>query len=124
MNTENVAFTYVGAEYIIANLLIALKRRKNRLFTSLGELMDLGSYIQQMSIEKDINAAFLISSDQIENATNGFSDYFEYSRVNNTICIKQQHCVKDLESKFVGYLPWEVTAFLVTTIDEFVKQMQ
>lgn len=123
MNIENVAFTYVGAEYIIANLLIALKRRKNRLFTSLGELMDLGSYIRQMSIEKDINAAFLISSDQIENAVNSFSDYFEYNRVSNTICIKQ-HCVKNLESKFVGYLPWEVTAFLVTTIDEFVKQMQ
>ena len=64
-----------------------------------------------------------ISSDQIENAVNGFSDYFEYNRVSNTICIKQ-YCVKNLESKFVGYLPWEVTAFLVTTIDEFVKQMQ
>jgi len=57
--------TFVGAEYIIANSLIALKKTKNRTNISLSELNQLGIYIQQMSIENDVDAVFLVSQDQV-----------------------------------------------------------
>ena len=39
--------TFVGAEYIIANVLIALKKSQNRSKISFGELNDLGIFIQK-----------------------------------------------------------------------------
>lgn len=118
----NVMFTYVGAEYVIANFLIALKKAKNKSAISLGEVNSLGMYIQQMSTETDVDAVFLISQDQITTAMYDFSDYFEYNEIDKTICIKQTKQVTDLASRFVGYLPWEVMSFLVKTTDEFVKE--
>ena len=115
-------FTYVGAKYVIANFLIALKKAKNKSAISLGEVNSLGMYIQQMSTETDVDAVFLISQDQITTAMYDFSDYFEYNEVDKTICIKQTKQVTDLASRFVGYLPWEVMSFLVKTTDEFVKE--
>lgn len=115
-------FTYVGAEYVIANFLIELKKEKNKTDISLEEINDLGMYIQKMSIERDVDAVFLISQDQISTAMYDFSDYFEYNDVNKTICIKQTKQVADLASRFVGYLPWEVMSFLVKTTNKFVKE--
>lgn len=53
-----VMATFVGAEYIIANLLIAVKKNHNRDSISLGELSSAGVYIQRQSLEKDIDAFF------------------------------------------------------------------
>ncbi|MDE7446791.1 MAG: hypothetical protein K2N15_13980 [Lachnospiraceae bacterium] len=114
--------TFVGAEYIIANSLIALKKAKNRTNISLGELNQLGIYIQQMSIENDVDAVFLVSQDQVTTAVYDFGDYFEYNAVEKLICIKQTKQITDLASRFVGYLPWEIMAFLVKTTNEFVKK--
>ena len=60
--------TFVGAEYIIANSLIALKKAKNQTNVSLSELNKLGFYIQQMSTKKEVDAVFLISQDQMVTA--------------------------------------------------------
>lgn len=114
--------TFVGAEYIIANSLIALKRKKNRTTISFSELNDLGIYIKKMSIEKDMDAVFLVSQDQLTSALFDFSDYFDYNENDKTICIKNSKQINDLASRFVGYLPWDVLAFLVETTDEFAKQ--
>lgn len=115
-------FTFVGAEYIIANSLIALKKTKNRTKISLSELNQLGIYIQQMSIEEEVDAVFLVSQDQLTSAVFDFSDYFEYNAADKTICIKQTKQITDLASRFVGYLPWDVIAFLVKTTNDFVTK--
>lgn len=44
--------TFVGAEYIIANVLIALKRRKNKAIISLSELNEFGIYIKKKVYRK------------------------------------------------------------------------
>lgn len=113
---------FVGAEYIIANSLIALKR-KNRDTISLSELNELGVYIQKMTIEKDIDVVFLVSQDQLATALFDFSDYFEYNESAKTVCIKKSKQIADLASRFVGYLPWDVLAFLVEATNEFANQI-
>ena len=114
--------TFVGAEYIIANSLIALNRKKNRTTISLSELNDLGILMQKRSIEKDLDAVFLVSQDQLASALFDFSDYFDYNEGEQTICIKKSKQITDLASRFVGYLPWDVLSFLVQTTDEFANQ--
>lgn len=114
--------TFVGAEYIIANVLIALKRRKNKAIISLSELNEFGIYIKKKSIESDLDAVFLVSQDQLNLALFDFSDYFEYIESGKIICINKNKQIIDLASRFVGYLPWDVLAFLVETTDEFAKQ--
>ena len=79
--------TFVGAEYIIANLLIALKKINKRDTVTLDELSEAGIYIQKQSINENINAIFLSSSDQVASAIYDFSDYFEYDRETNSIRI-------------------------------------
>ena len=69
--------TFVGAEYIIANLLIAMKKYHKKESISLEELSSAGVYIQQLSIEESIDAIFLSSTDQLSTAIFDFSDYFE-----------------------------------------------
>lgn len=113
--------TFVGAEYIIANSLIALKRKQNRTDISLEELSNLGIYIQQMSVEEDLDAVFLTSEDQLASAVFDFSDYFEYNTSQKTICIKKTKKITDLASRFVGYLPWEIISFLVKTTNDFAQ---
>lgn len=114
--------TFVGAEYIIANLLIAMKKTQNRSNISLGELNKLGIYLQKMSVEKDVDAVFLISQDQLTSAIYDFGDYFEYNETDKTVCVKQTKQIADLASRFVGYLPWDVISFLVKTTNEFAQQ--
>lgn len=105
--------TFVGAEYIIANYLIAMKRNQNRDSISIEELSSAGVYIQELSVEKDINAVFLSSTDQLSSAIFDFSDYFEYMPADRTIRIVKSKKISDLESRFIGYLPFDVLMFLV-----------
>lgn len=114
--------TFVGAEYIIANVLIALKKSKNRSKITFRELNNLGIFIQKMSIEKCVDAVFLTSQDQMASALFDFSDYFEYSGADSSICIKRTKQIDDLASRFVGYLPWDVLSFLVETTNEFAHK--
>lgn len=114
--------TFVGAEYIIANLLIAIKKVRKRETVTLDELSEAGIYIQRQSISENINAIFLSSSDQVASAIYDFSDYFEYDREINSIRIVKTKKIEDLESRFVGYLPFGVLSFLVNKSIEFAQQ--
>ena len=115
--------TFVGAEYIIANMLIALSKTTKRDVVTLSELSEAGIYIQKQSLEEEkIDAIFLSSSEQVINALYDFSDYFEYDQANNSIRIVKTKNIKDLESRFIGYLPFNILSFLVKVTTMFVEQ--
>lgn len=114
--------TFVGAEYIIANLLIALKRINKRETVTLDELSEAGVYIREMSLSEDIDAIFLSSSEQVATAIYDFSDYFEYDRETDAIKVVKTKKIEDLESRFMGYLPFDVLSFLVKRLLEFATR--
>ena len=96
--------TFVGAEYIIANLMIAL----NKTSISFNELSDLDIYLKKMTIKKDIDVVFLTSQDQLKLACLDFPEYFIYNENNNTIYLNNKRSMNDLMSRFIGYLPLSV----------------
>ena len=115
--------TFVGAEYIIANVLIALKKINKKDMITLDELSEAGIYIQKHSLSNnEIDAIFLSSSEQVATALYDFSDYFEYDRKNKSIRIVKTKNIQDLESRFIGYLPLKVLSFLVDITQQFVAQ--
>ncbi len=115
--------TFVGAEYIIANVLIALKKTNKKDVVTIDELSKAGVFIQKRSLsENEIDAIFLSSSEQVATALYDFSDYFEYDKDNNSIRIVKTKNIQDLESRFIGYLPFNVLSFLVNMTMEFVEQ--
>ena len=115
--------TFVGAEYIIANVLIALKKFNKKDTITLDELSEAGIYIQKHSLSNnEIDAIFLSSSKQVVTALYDFSDYFEYDRENGSIRIVKTKNIKDLESRFIRYLPFNVLSFLVKITQQFVAQ--
>ena len=113
--------TFVGAEYIIANSLIAINKMKNRTEITLAELSDCGLQLQKKSVTHDLNVVFLSSEDQFTNAIYNYSDYFEYYNEKKLVGIKQSKRVADLQSRFYGYLPFDVLSFLFNTTNEFVR---
>ncbi len=113
--------TFVGAEYIIANILIALKKLNKREAVTLDELNEAGIFIQKQSLSEDIDAIFLSSSEHVVSAIYDFSDYFSYDQKTNSIYIVKTKNIDDLESRFMGYLPFDVLRFLVNISMEFVK---
>lgn len=114
--------TFVGAEYIIANLLIALKKISKRDMVTLDELSEAGIFIQTKSLSENVDAIFLYSSEQVASAIYNFSDYFEFDRELNAIRIVKTKKVEDLENRFMGYLPFSVLSFLVKFLSEFALQ--
>ena len=112
--------TFVGAEYIIANLLIAMKKKHNRDSISLEELSSAGVYIQRQSAKEEIDAIFLSSTDQLSTAIFDFSDYFEYNSSWREVFVVKTKNISDLESRFIGYLPFDILTFLVGTASEAV----
>ena len=117
--------TFVGAEYIIANLLIAMKRNRIQDSISLKDLGSAGVDIQKMSLEEGINAIFLSSSDQLSTAIFDFSDYFEYDGTTDSIRVVETKKISDLENRFMGYLPIKVLTFLAEASTKVVlKQFE
>lgn len=116
--------TFVGAEYIIANVLIALKKLNRKDSVSLDELRRAGVFIQKESINSDIDAIFLSSSENVASAIYDFSDYFEFDKATNSINIVKTKNIEDLQSRFIGYLPFNVLNFLVNASLKFVSQNQ
>ena len=97
---------FVGAEYLIANALIALKKKGiNKISVSL--LHSFGIEVQQLCIEKSIDAVFLLSKDSVSAAVYNFSDYFtfEEDKGESAICLNSSAKIEDLEKRFIGYLP-------------------
>ena len=113
--------TIVGAEYIIANVLIALKRLNKKEFITLDELSRAVIYIQKQSlVDNKTNAIFLSSYKQMVTALYDFSDYFEYDPSDDSIYIVNTKNIDDLENRFIGYLPFNILKFLVNKSIEYV----
>lgn len=55
------------------------------------------------------------------NALYDFSDYFEYDKDSNSIKVVKTKNIDDLESRFLGYLPFNVLSFLVKMSLQFVN---
>lgn len=114
---------FVGAEYLIASMLIEKKKHGINCVT-LDELGRCGVYIQQMSVEQKINAVFLTSRPQFYNAIFDFSDYFECTFDSDNqltgITIQQSKSIDDLEYRFVGRLPKAIFDFLLQITKEYV----
>lgn len=114
---------FVGAEYLIASMLIEKKKNGiNRV--TLDELGRCGIYVQQMSVQQKLDAVFLTSKPQFYSAIYDFSDYFEcIFDANNElsgISIRQSKSVDDLEYRFVGRLPKTIFDFLSDITREYV----
>lgn len=116
--------TFVGAEYVIANALIALKRRGQDCIT-FEKLREIGVEIQRCCNERGVDAVILTSGDRIASAIYNFSDYFEYDETDDefrkpVIRIKKTATCGDLEQRFVGYLPVDVLRLLREKVGELV----
>lgn len=72
-----------------------------------------------MSLSNNIDAIFLSSAEQVATAIYDFSDYFEYDRETDAIKIVETKQIEDLESRFMGYLPFNILSFLVKMLYEF-----
>ncbi len=114
--------TFVGAEYLIANMLIAYKRKHNLDSITFEDLNKAGIFVQKLSVKENVDAIFLSSADRLTEAIFDFSDYFSYNEENQAILIKQTKKIDDLENRFLGYLPFTVLSFLVSAVDKFVEQ--
>ena len=100
---------FVGAEYVIANALIALSRQGvNEI--SFAKLRRIGWKLQELCNESRISAIILTSGNSLKDAVYDFSDYFEYDMDEKTpiIRIKKEVPITDLENRFVYCLPSEL----------------
>ena len=113
--------TFVGAEYVMANILIALKRKGEESIT-FERLREIGFQIQTSFNEKGLDAVILTSGDSISAAIFDFSDYFKYDDPDGkpTILIQKDTTITDLEKRFVGYLPVNILSVLLEEINRMV----
>lgn len=113
--------TFVGAEYVMANTLIALKRKGEESIT-FERLREIGFQIQTSFNEKGLDAVILTSGDNISAAIFDFSDYFKYDDSDGkpTIFIQKDTTITDLENRFVGYLPVKILGVLLEEINRMV----
>ncbi len=112
--------TFVSIEYVIANALILLKEEKNKDCISIEELSGLCNYLQKKSNEEENNAIFMYSLDAIASVMCNFSKYFKMDDKNQTICIMDGKNIKDLKNRFIGYIPFDILFFMVSTIKDYI----
>lgn len=113
--------TFVSAEYVIANALIALKRKGSD-FVTFDRLREIGVMVQTSFNQQGVDAIVLTAGDSISMAIYNFSDYFLYEEVDGVpaIRIQKDTTIDNLESRFVGYLPVEVLSALIGEISKIV----
>ena len=116
---------FVGAEYIIANALIVLHRRKGREYITFGELRSIGVKVQEYCNENGVEAVILTSGYNISNAIYNFSDYFEYiapvlPEDEPKIRIRKGTPISSVKQRFMGYLPLEVVWVLMLELPKYV----
>jgi len=110
---------FVGAEYIIANALIALG--KNGIDqVRLSTLQSFGIKVQRLCIENSIDAVFLFSADRVSAAVYNFSDYFTFidSSEEPAIGLNSTAKIEDLEKRFIGYLPIALLKIIINAAQE------
>lgn len=108
--------SFVGAEYVIATMLIE-KAKTGKTTVSLNELSSYGVHVQQKANAENVDAVFLTSKTQLFNAIYDFSDYFTCNRNFDgqleSITLEHTKDIIDLEYRFMGYLPQAVFEILV-----------
>ena len=112
---------FVGAEYIIANALIALQRKGiDKIHVS--TLQTFGIMVQKLCIEKSVDAVVLLSKQYVNAAIYNFSDYFSYTEDSQGayIHLKSGAEIQDMESRFIGYLPLDVLMIITEAANELV----
>ncbi|MCL2046789.1 MAG: hypothetical protein FWG88_10455 [Oscillospiraceae bacterium] len=111
---------FVGAEYIIANALIALKA-KGIDQIKFSELHDLGIEIQKICNEKAVDAVLLLSGNNVTSAIYSFSDYFTYidDDIDPSIQLNSSKDIIDLQNRFIGYLPVILLKIIYETAKAF-----
>lgn len=112
MRVENMC-TFVGAEYLIANALIALNKKGIEQI-SFSELNKFGIQVRRICDDEKIDVVFLLSRDAINSAVFNFSDYFTIIDEDDPkIQISKNTEIKNLQERFIGYLPFTVIKILV-----------
>ena len=114
----------VGAEYVIANALIELRKHGKECIT-FGQLRNIGWRIQQLCNKEGINAIILTSGSRLTDAIYDFSDYFEYGETDAPlyepmIRIKNDYPIEDLKDRFVYCLPDNVAKLFSSKMPELV----
>lgn len=109
---------FVGAEYLIARMLIEKHERE----ISTAELNRLGICVRRRSIEEGVGAVFLTSREEVYSAIFDYSDYFQcvYDDDNKLsgIRINENKNADDLKIKFIKYLPDTIMKLLDEAIRE------
>lgn len=109
---------FVGAEYLIARMLIERRERE----ISTVDLNKLGICVRRRSIEEGVGAVFLTSREEVYSAVCDYSDYFEciYDEDNKLsgIKIRENKNADDLRMKFIKYLPDAIMKLLDEAINE------
>lgn len=114
---------FVGAEYLIARMLIEKQKQKPEISTiSTAELNRLGICVRRLSIEEKVGAVFLTSREEVYSAVYDYSDYFQciYDEDNKLsgIRINENKSADDLNVKFIKYLPDAIIKLLNDAIRE------
>ena len=116
--------TFVGAEYLIANMLVSKARNRKMpcaSYVSVEELTLCGVRVRHLSSERGIDAVFLTFLPNIYDAIYDFTDYFscdyEGGRLTG-ITINSEKRVEDLEARFMGRIPEEIVKILDRAIKE------
>ncbi|WP_304975385.1 hypothetical protein [uncultured Acetatifactor sp.] len=113
---------FVGAEYVVANMLIA-EKKKGKNYVSFDRLGKYGIYVQAESIKKDIDVIFLTSRPQFLEIIYDFSDYFECKTDKNGqpigIALRKSKDIDDLQYRFIFYLPKIISDLLEKSIQSF-----
>jgi len=105
--------TFIGAEYLIANALIALSKKGIKQIT-FSQLNDYGIQVKKTCIDEKVDVALLLSKDAVSSAIFNFSDYFSIIEGEEPIIeINKSSAVENLKERFIGYLPYEVVKILV-----------
>ncbi|MBE5821178.1 MAG: hypothetical protein E7311_01140 [Clostridiales bacterium] len=110
--------TFIGAEYVIANLFIEKSKRKLPQEVSIKEINVFSNYLQKKANSSNIDAIFLTSYYQICNSIYNYPEYFIFDKKKEIIYLKKGCDNNSLESRFYGYLSLEVLKFMtLETID-------
>lgn len=109
--------TIIGSEYLIGlGLLAKLKKGKNSI--SFAELSRLIRKVQNGL--DNLNVTALVIDCDLQNTIEQFSEYFQTVELNNMLYAKCKAGIEanDLESRFMGYIPFDVLKVIVNLIED------
>lgn len=118
--------TFVSAEYIIANALIALAK-EGKDCISFCNLREVGRRFQLYCNENNIHAVIQVYGDCIQRVLFECPEYFDCVESDGTLREPMVHIrngvsIAALQQRFCGYLPLNVLTPLVSAMPEIVSR--